>query len=120
MGPAWVIILVGSNVELAIPHTSVHRILHRGVPEFAAHLPGALDLAGFLGVPGNATSPGVIVLLASGKVWLAGDAAFQRPGEKVAYLALRPELFADSAPWSRGILVGKERWTFVVEESAVA
>lgn len=120
MGPAWLFLLVGSGVEIAVPPISVYRILHRGVPEFAAHLEEALDLTGFLGVAGDSSSPGVVVLLTSGKVWFAGDAALQRPGEEVSYLALRPELFAGSGPWCRGVLVGKERWAFVVEESAVA
>ena len=120
MGPAWLFLFVGSSVEIAIPHASVYRILHRGAPEFAAHRAEALDLTGFLDVAGDPSVPEVVVLLTSGKVWLAGDAALQRPGEEVSYLALRPELFAGDRPWCRGVLVGKGRWAFVVEESAVA
>jgi hypothetical protein len=120
MGPAWVFLLVGAGEEVAVPHTSVYRILHRGAPEFSAHAAGALDLNVFLGLSGDPCFPGVVVLLTSGQAWLAGNAAIQRPGEKVSYLALRPELFAATRPWCRGVLTGKGRWAFVVEESAVA
>jgi hypothetical protein len=120
MGPAWVFLLVGTGEEVAVPHTAIHRILHRGAPEFSAHAAEALDLNQFLGLPGDPSYPGVVVLLASGKTWLAGNAAIQRAGELVSYLALRPELFVDARPWCRGVLVGKDRWAFVVEEEAVA
>jgi hypothetical protein len=120
MGPAWIFFLVGAGEEVAVPHSSVHRILHRGDPDFCAQAAEALDLNDFLGLSGDPSYPGVVVLLASGQSWLAGDAAIQRPGEKVSYLALRPELFASARPWCRGVLTGKGHWAFVVEESAVA
>jgi hypothetical protein len=115
-----VFLLVGAGEEVAVPQTAVHRILHRGAPEFSTHAAEALDLNDFLGVCGDPSFPGVVVLLASGQIWLAGNAAIQRPGETVSYLALRPELFAGARPWCRGVLTGHGHWAFVVEESAVA
>lgn len=120
MGPAWVFLLVGTGEEVAVPHTSIYRILHRGAPEFSAHAAEALDLNKFLGLPGDPNYPGVVVMLASGQIWLAGNAVMQGAGDQVSYLALRPELFVDARPWCRGVLVGKKRWAFVIEEAAVA
>lgn len=120
MGPAWLFLLVANGVEIAVPNSAVYRLLHRDDPDFQSHLEGSLDLAAFLGTDKDSNLPGVVVLLASGQVWLVGDARMQGPQERVSYLTLRPELFADSRPWCRGVLVGEDRWAFVVEESAVA
>lgn len=120
MGPAWLFLLVANGVEIAVPYTAVYRLLHRNDPDFRRHAEGAIDLAAFLGTGKDASLPGVVALLASGQVWLVGDVLMQGPLESVSYLTLRPELFAVSKPWCRGVLVGEDRWAFVVEESAVA
>jgi hypothetical protein len=120
MSPAWVFLLVATGEEVAVPHTSIYRILHRGAPEFSAYAAGALDLNDFLGLPEDPSYPGVVVLLASGQIWMVGNAVMQGAGDEVSYLSLRPELFAHARPWCRGVLVGKGRWAFVVEEAAVA
>lgn len=120
MGPAWLFLFMASGVEAAVPHTSVHRLLHREDPEFPIHLAGAVDLSSFLNVEKDPALPGVLVVLASGLVLLVGDVLMQRPMEKVSYLALRPELFENPEPWCRGVLVGENRWAFVLEENAVA
>jgi len=52
----------------------------------------------------------------SGCVWFAGDVDLGRPGEKLRYLSVPPELFG-GAPWCRGVLAGPARWAFIVEES---
>ncbi len=119
MAAAWLFLSVGPGLEVALSQGAVHRLVHRDDPEFEALLPESLDLAAALGSAPDPSLPGILVRLASGATWLAGDAALQRSAEALRYIALSPDLFAQQPPWCRGILEGEGRWAYVVDEEAL-
>lgn len=118
MSAGWLFLKVGPDTELALPPAAVYRLVHRADPEFSGRLPEAVDMGNFLGCGLDPSLPGVIVALESGASWLVGDAVLQGQGEGLRYHALPGDLFAQLPPWTRGVLVGGERWAYVVEESA--
>lgn len=120
MKTVWVFLDLGDGLQVAVPHTSLHRLLHRDDPDFDLYARQAVDLARLLGQILDPALPGVIAVLAGGTALLVGDATLQRPGDRLAYLSLDPELLAQSPPWCRGVLRGDGRWAFVLEEGAVA
>src|SRR5512140_3360666 len=89
--PGWLFLPVGAGVELALASASVHRVLHSGSPDFAGYSHEAVDLAAFLGLPQDPALPQVVVVLNTGAAWRVGDAALQREGETLRFLALSPE-----------------------------
>jgi hypothetical protein len=115
----WLFLKVSAGVELALPPTAIHKLLHRGAPEFSERLPEALDLGSHLGCGSDPSLPGVLVVLGSGVTWLVGDVALQGLGERLSYLPLAPDLFAVPPPWCRGVLSGAGRWAFVVAHDAM-
>lgn len=119
MSAGWLILKVGTATELALSQSAVHRLVHRGDPEFPTRIPEAVDMGAFLGCGLDPSLPGVIVALESGACWLVGDAVLQDPGEALNYISLPADLFAQDPPWSRGVLVGGSRWAYVAEESAM-
>ncbi len=119
MSAGWLFLKVGTATELALSQSAVHRLVHRGDPEFSSRTPEAVDMGAFLGCGLDPSLPGVIVALESGACWMVGDAVLQEPGEGLNYLSLPGDLFAQDPPWSRGVLVGDSRWAYVVEELAM-
>ncbi len=119
MAAAWLFLSVGPGLEVALPQGAVHRLVHRDDPEFKSLLPESLDLAAALGSAPDPTLPGILVRLASGAIWRAGDATLHRSDEALRYIALSPDLFALQPPWCRGILEGGGRWAYVVDEEAL-
>ncbi len=118
--PGWLFLSVSEGVELALPSTSVHRVVDRASQEFGGYRAEAVDLAAFLGVRSDPSLPMVIVVLQSGAAWLAGDAALQQEREALTYLSVRPEYLRSAPAWCRGVLRDSRHWAYVVEEAAIA
>jgi|WetSurMetagenome_2_1015567.scaffolds.fasta_scaffold28940_2 hypothetical protein len=116
----WLFLSVSEGVELALPSTSVHRVVDRGNPDFEGFKVEAVDMAAFLGAEPDPSLPQVIVVLRSGAAWLVGDASLQNERESLAYLRLRPDYLRITPPWCRGVLRDARHWAYVVEEGAIA
>lgn len=116
----WLFLSVAEGVEVALPSTSVYRVVDRGHPDFEGFRTEAVDLASFLAVEPDRSLPQVIVVLQTGAAWLVGDASLQGERESLSYLSLRPEYLKIAPPWCRGVLRDLRHWAYVVEEGAIA
>ncbi len=111
----WLLLQVGDALELALPFSQVHRVLHRQERDFESYASQAADLAECLGVTPGAGLPGVLILLNSGACWRAGEVLLPDGRESLSYLSLPGDLFRGRA-WCRGVLSDRGRWVYVVNE----
>lgn len=115
MKPRWVFFRVGADTSLALPVEDVHRVCHRGDPEYQAHAATARCLASSLGLQPDPDAPGVAVVLSQGDCWLAGDASLQNQAGGSVYVSLAPFLFAEARVWCRGALLQDKGTIFVTD-----
>ena len=115
MEQRWLLMRVSRGLEAAVELSSVHRVLDRRSPDYAAHAAQALALDRFLGEPPGRSLPGVIVVLASGSTLYAGDADLGPTSRSLSFHPVPPDLFAESPPWCRGVLLGEGHWAYVLD-----
>ena len=118
MPGGWLFLRVSGSFEVAVSQDAIYRLLPRSSEEYHAYAPSALALHRRFGLPADASLPGVLVVLNSGSCWHAGDASYADDAS-MAYLSVRPDLFGGEAPWCRGLLYGKGRAVYVVEEGGM-
>ncbi|MEW5765086.1 MAG: hypothetical protein ACOYXN_02210 [Acidobacteriota bacterium] len=118
MADTWIFVAVAGRGTLAIPFPEVVRILHRGDSDWGPHRPSALHLARVLGWGSDEPDPGVLLLLADGRAWLADDVT--RPASTDwEYLPI-PEACLRTRPgWARAVLHSGEGHAFVVDVGAL-
>lgn len=118
MAEPWLFAKAGGDVVVALPLPRVVRVLHRGAPDFAPHLPSSLDVGRFLGYPASASSPGILVLLDTGRAWFFEDTAPSTQGPW-SYLPLSPACFAERPPWARALLWDGRQSAWVADPEAL-
>ncbi len=119
MVEGWVFLKVNGDVQVAVPISSVHRVLHRSDEDYSAHASTASDLSRELGVAHDASLPGVLVLLSNGRCWYAGDVLLGESVHPLRYESVSPDLLKASPGWCRGILWGRRGHFFVAAPDAL-
>lgn len=119
MAARWVFLKVNGDVEVAVPQSDIHRILHRGDGDYHLFAPSAVALHRLLGQPGDSALPGLVVVLKDGASWYAGDADLMGAHEAVTYLAVPGDLLKAARPWCRGILWGDQRRAYVLDAASL-
>ncbi len=118
MSDSWILVRVADRGTLALPFPEVVRILHRGDSDWGPHRPSALHLARILGWGSGEPRPGVLLLLADGKAWLADDVV--RPASSGwDYLPIPAACLRTKPPWARAILRSGQGHAFVVDARAL-
>lgn len=118
MGEPWLFAKAGGDLLIALPLGRVVRVLHGGSPDFAHHLPAAVPVGRLLRLPAPEPSPGILVLLDTGRAWLFEDAAASSGGPW-HYLPLPPGCFAERPPWARALLWDGRRGAFLADPEAL-
>lgn len=118
MAEPWLFAKAGGGLLVALPLPRVVRVLHRGAPDYAHHLPAALDVGRFLGLPAGPREPGILVLLDTGRAWLFEDAA-PSARRSWSYLPLHSACFAERPPWARALLWDGRRGAFLADPEAL-
>ncbi len=119
MDEGWILLKVTRDVEVAVRQASVHRVLDRHSPDYAAHASVAKALHAVLGLPADRSQPGVIVLMSDGACWYAGDAAFAGERTHLRFVPVAGDLFATSPPWCRGLLLGEDTLAFAADSPSL-
>jgi len=114
----WLHLAMTTGWDVVVPLATVSRVLHREDPEYALWAEEAISLSERLGVEGDETLPGVVLLTAAGDRWLVGD-AFVGQGSAGLYRPVPPWLFEQQPPWCRGVLVREGGWSFVADPEAL-
>jgi hypothetical protein len=114
MPEGWVFLRVGTSVNIAVPVSAVHRVLHGADEDYAAYAPTAADLSRELRSKPDSELPGVLVLLENGSCWYVGDVLLGESVQPLRYESVPSDLFERTPGWCRGILWGRKGRFFVV------
>lgn len=118
MADSWILVGVAGRGTLALPFSEVVRVLHRGDPDWDPHRASALHLARLLGWGGGEPEPGVLLLLAERRAWLADDVV--RPADSGwAYLPIPGACLLKRPPWARALLWSGQGAAYVVDARAL-